>query len=126
MRSGINHEKWQQHLLAEGDKLTYNKAYELLLVLEAAEKRSKGHSRREIRTPTLFALNEESTPVMPTVTGRKAKAVLLMWRIAQRGQVSLSKSQMVSLPQNWPYCFSLSTESKATQIHAGFKTKGDT
>ena len=37
---GIAHEKWQQRLLAE-DNLTYNKAYKMLLSLEASEREVK-------------------------------------------------------------------------------------
>ena len=104
---GINHEKWQQRLLAEGDKLTYDKAHELLLVLEAAENEVKDLAGEK----SVYQLRSRSTKSQPP-SRPPSEAVLLMWRIAQRGQVSLSKSRMLLLPQNWPYCFSLSTEGK--------------
>ena len=122
---GINHEKWQQRLLAEGDKLTYDKAHELLLALEAVEKEVKDIAGEKSVHQLRLRSTKSQPPVTPIVTERKAEAVLSMWRIARRGQMSLSKSRMLLLPQNWPYCFSLSTEGKATQIHAGFETKGD-
>ena len=118
---GINHEKWQQRLLAEGDKLTYEKAHELLLALEAAEKQVKDITGE---TPV-----HQVTPIEETTTvaapWSEIQGMLPMRRIAQRRQVSFSERRVPFLQQNWPYRICLSTKGEATPIVARVDTEID-
>ena len=66
---GIVNEKWQQRLLAE-DKLTYDKAYKLLLSLEASEKQVKDLTRSEATCVHQLRPSRQSSTPTPATKGK--------------------------------------------------------
>ena len=65
---GIVNEKWQR-LLAE-DKLTYDKAYKLLLSLEASEKQVKDLARSEATCVHQLCPSRQSSTPTPATKGK--------------------------------------------------------
>ena len=70
---GINHEKWQQRLLAEGDKLMYDKAHKRLLALEAAEKEVKDIAGEKSVHQLRLRSTKSQPPSRPPSQGTRPK-----------------------------------------------------